>query len=341
MAPFNDSIDPILMQRFIREPKGGDDLKAAFAQPPLPKKPVVDEMLYPRKLTYWIADPSTGKTTLAIQLACSLAGASPVFGLFQVHKPVSTYYVAFETEWDEFQENCALIRKQFDYNPDLIKFDEEMLGVDILKGSHAKFLIDKIHRFKPGLVILDPIYHLVGGDLKEGAVASSLSRWLNLLATTCNCPVLPLHHTTKEVTVDKRQVAPKDRSYGSRWLKAGATLWWQIMPREDNEGVVFEHYKDRYKLSRRKFELSYDPSTKCSMGHTGGHAYMTDKLLNYLTALKAGSEHTLNDLAEVVGCSSTYIYELLKQDALKGRLERTVKPDRRVVWKILPHAIKA
>lgn len=335
MAPLNDSIDPILMQRFLREPKGGVELKAAFDQPPLPKKPVVDELFYSRKLTYWIADPSTGKTTLGIQVACSLAGAAPVFGLFHVHKPTSTYYVAFETEWDEFQENCGLIRKQFDYDPNLIHFDEEMLGVDVLRPSHAQFLISKIQRFKPGLIILDPIYHLVSGDLKEGAVASSLSRWLNLLATSCNCPVLPLHHTTKEIVIQKGATAPRDRSYGSRWLKAGATLWWQVTPREDADGVTFEHFKDRYKLSRKKFDLSYDPSTRCSMGQTGGHQFMVDALSNYLNAT-IGQEHALHTLAEIVGCSSTYIYELMKQDGLQGRLERVVKADRRVFWRVLP-----
>lgn len=336
MPPLVDIIEPTLMLRFIKEPKGGDELRAAFAQPPLPKTPVVEEFLYNRKLTYVIADPSTGKTTLAIQIACSLAGASPVFGLFNVPKPTSTYYVAFETEWDEFQENCALIRKQFDYDPDLIHFDEEMLGVDVLRPSHAQFLIKKIERFKPGLVILDPIYHLVSGDLKEGAVASSLSRFLNLLATTCNCPVLPLHHTTKEVVIAKGATAPKDRSYGSRWLKAGATLWWQVTARESTDGVTFEHYKDRYKLSRKKFDLSYDPSTRCSMGQTGGKQYMTGVLVSYLNALPVNSEQSLHDLSEIVGCSPTYIYELLKQDVLKERLERQVRKDRRVVWKVLP-----
>ena len=77
-------IDPSLLLRFSSAPKGGADLRAAYIKPRLPRTPSVEEFLYRRKLTYLIADPGTGKSTIATQVAASVAGAVPVFGLLEI-----------------------------------------------------------------------------------------------------------------------------------------------------------------------------------------------------------------------------------------------------------------
>lgn len=328
-------LDPNLRARFFKPPKSGDDLRAAFVNPPPPRAAVVEEFLYRRKLTYIIADPGTGKSTIATQLACSVAGAVPVFGLFNVPKPLRVYYAAFETEWDEFQESCAMIRKQFAYDEDLIRFDEEMLGVNVLDQDHAQLFAGKIHAQKPGLIILDPLYLLVAGDVKEGVVASSVARWMATLAVQCECPVLALHHTHKErQDKDGKEVKERDRSYGSRWLKASATLWWQMTESAGGDGVVLENLKDRYKLSRRKISLKYDPSTRCAMGQTGGRQYLVERISEFINQHSEGTELTFTEIAEHVDCSANYVYELTKTDLLRGRLERHQKEDRTVVWRV-------
>jgi len=325
-----------LKARFAKPPKGGDELRAAFSNPPAPRAPIVEEFLYRRKLTYIIADPGTGKSTVATQLTCSVAGAVPVFGLFEVPKPLRVYYAAFETEWDEFQESCAMIKKQFAYDENLIRFDDEMLGVNVLDPDHAQVFSDKIYAQQPGLIILDPLYLLVAGDVKEGVVASSLARWMALLAVRCECPVLALHHTHKErQDKDGKEIKERDRSYGSRWLKASATLWWQMVEAPGGDGVVLENLKDRYKLSRRKISLKYDPSTRCAMGQTGGRQYLADRIASYIDLHPANTELTFTEIADHVECSANYVYELTKTDALKGKLERFQKPDRTVVWKVV------
>lgn len=309
-------------------PKTGQTLRDALAAPPAMKHPLVEELLYRRKVTILTADPGLGKSTLATQIAASVAAGVPVFGVFDVAQPSRVYYIPFETDWDEFVLALQRAKASIPFAEDNLLFDEGLLGIDVCALDGALSSIDRIAFYKPDLIVVDPLYLLVGGDLADGGIAAQAMKWLLRLAVKCNAALLVLHHTHRERYNQRgKKIDEDDASYGSRWIKANVVIQYNL--KAQNGGTVWSLKKDRYKLSRSELILHYDPETGLSSA-LKSKSLIKDELLALLKWSKPGAEFSYWGLAQQLDCAEGYLAHLVTLPTFRKLLSREAPPGKPV-----------
>lgn len=309
-------------------PKGGQAIRDALTKTVAMKTPIVDELLYRRKVTLMAASPSTGKSTLATQIAMSVSGGHSVFGVLDVPAPCSVYYVPFETDWDEFVLCLQKAKGILPYDADKLVFDDGLLGIDVNALTGAEHIIKRIEAFKPGLIIIDPLYLLISGDLADGSVASKAMKWLQRLAVLCNAAVLVIHHTHRDrYNARGKKIDEADASYGSRWIQANVVVQFNV--KSEGGGTKWTLIKDRYKLSRSELVLHYDPETGLSSA-LKSKTLIKDELLGFIKWHKPGSEFTYPGLAEQLECAEGYLSHLLTMPIFRKLIRKDAPPGKPV-----------
>jgi RecA-family ATPase len=310
-------------------PKTGQEIRLALSHPAPIRCPVVDEFLYRKKVTLLTAAPGLGKSTIAQQVAFSVTAGIDVFGVLEVAKPVKVYYIAFETDWEEFVGAMHKALPIIKFNPDMLVFDDGLLGIDICTiHEHPDPIIDRIKAHNPGLIIIDPLYLIVAGDLSDGKIASAAMKWFQRLAVFCNAAVLVLHHTHRErYAANGKKINEEDDSYGSRWIQANVVIQYNV--KQEGCGTHWSLKKDRYKMSRKEMVLSYDPETLLSSALKSKNL-IKDELLAYIQWHKPGSEFTYPGLAEQFKCAEGYLSHLMLLPSFQKLIKKDAPPGRPV-----------
>lgn len=105
--------------------------------------------------------PGSGKSFLAIELACAIAGGCPFFGLKTKQRPV--YYVILEGAGGLHQRLSAWEAKHGKDYPDTLEFDEGALNL-MDSGDRAALLEATPEN---GVVIIDTLAQSTAGQLQE------------------------------------------------------------------------------------------------------------------------------------------------------------------------------
>lgn len=309
--------------------KTGQDILAALAKPPEPKIPVVDELLYRKKVTMIAAGPGLGKSTLAIQLCLEATAALPVFKTFHVPKPCRVFYIGFETDWDEFVFALHKLKDHLAFNAANFCFDDELLGLDITEAIMPNDkVIARIKGAKPDIIVVDPLYVAVSGDVADGAVASKAMKWMLMVAVKCNAAVLLLHHTHRErYAQNGKKINEDDDSYGSRWIKANVVIQYNV--KEHTNGTAWKLTKDRYKQSRKEMLLAYDHETGLSSAEKS-KTTVRDEVMHYIQAHKPGSTFTYPGLAELFHCAEGYLSHMMVEPQFRRLVRKEAPPGKPV-----------
>lgn len=306
-------------------PRDGAQIAAALNAPIPEKTPLIAEFLYRRKLTLISADPGCGKSTIATQVALSAAAGVPVFGIFDVPKPCKVYYIAFETDWDEFIAALAKARNHIPFDSNLLHFDDGLLGIDAASITNAHQtetqLIARIAKANPDIIIIDPAFLLVSGDLADGAIASRCMNFVQKLAAHFKAGILVLHHTHREkYSASGKKIKEKDATYGSRWIQAAVVLQWSMS--STDSGVSFTKTKDRYKLSRPEFILHYDSQTGLCTADGPDRRTLPTLLFSYLKCQPAGTSLTYHRIATAINCAEGYLAVLMQAPEIRTLVEK-------------------
>lgn len=310
--------------------KTGQDILLALAQPPHPKIPVVDELLYRKKVSMIAAAPGLGKSTLAAQLCLEATSGLPVFKAFTVPTPCRIFYIAFETDWDEFIFALHRLKDHLKFDASKFCFDDELLGLDITAPIIGRDLVlDRIRGASPDIIVVDPLYVACSGDVAEGTVASKAMKWLLTLAVKCNAAVLVLHHTHRDrYAQNGKKITEDDDSYGSRWIHANVVIHYNVKMTTD--GTSWKLIKDRYKQSRKELSLTYDHETGLSSAEKS-KGTVRDDLFRYIQAHKAGTTFTYPELAGKFSCAEGYLSHLMVEDRFRRLIRKEVVPGKPVV----------
>lgn len=323
-------------------PKRKADYLAALSKPDKTDDILVNELLYFGETTFMVADPGVGKSTLATQIALSVTSGEPVFGVFAVTRPVFVYYIAFETRWERHIRTVRAMSRELHPNLDLMCFDPSLAGLDLCQTSEndSIHLISKITGIckTPGLVILDPAYLTVAKDLKDGESARALATFCNRLANNTGTSILVPHHSHRErMTVTGKLIIEDDPIYGSRWLQAHMAVGWNIKANEDGSGTHWKRTKDRFKLSRREFTLTYDDTTQLSSAGGSNQRTVLAKLTAFVRTQEPGNRFTYSQLANQVSCNETYIKEVMREPVFEVLLEKQDESGGKTYWKVKPN----
>jgi hypothetical protein len=205
----------------------------------------------------WVADshgviggePKTQKTTMALAMALAVASGSPMLGRYRVGKQGPVLMVQEENApWmmqDRMRKLAAYmglistddvhvrrtargslgrVAMELDFPVDLPLKLLNNFGFDLGVEEHRELLEAEVESLRPVLVILDPLYLVLGGaNENQGHELRPFLRWLLALRYQYDCAVAVVHHTGKAPTDPKAvRRRPGQRLLGSTTLHGWA-----------------------------------------------------------------------------------------------------------------------
>ena len=324
---------------FSKPPLTGAALSAFLAEPAPPTEALIDQFLYARTTLMIAADPKTGKSTVATQLAASLSSGTPCFGKLLVPRPVKVYYLAFETLDDEMKLQVNTMQDTVPVNRDNLIWDDDVQALNLLKPDHVVALLARLAPYAPEVVILDPILSSLAGGLSKDEPAALYCRALRLLKSKLKCALVLLHHTHKErFTITGEKIQEDNPFYGNQQLRGFVHSTYYLKKRDaKHEGVVLLNRDDRMKSSLSTLTLEYHPDTmQCTMQEEGGDTILI-RVLELFEHCKRDGKLVLDfyKVQDAIGCSQAHLRRLMKHPSVMERIEFIHSTDgKRTLWKV-------
>lgn len=269
----------------------GESLKSLVHATKPTREAFIEGLLYQRSILMLAADPGTGKSVLALQMAAQLSAGTPVFGQLHVPKPRTTLIIQAERDLDEVMERLKFMEGSFPIDYERLIIDKELQGINVMDSNHQKIAMKRIafifskRPFEHA--VFDPIYAMVSGGLSKDEPATLFTRFSSAIQTQFGCANTLIHHTNRGGR-DEGGKRTEGDIYGSRWLEAHVTAAFLIRKRDrEGTGTLWECAKNSHGNLLDKIELQFDPSSYLSFMPTNGdHITGIDRLMMYLRAAK-------------------------------------------------------
>lgn len=187
----------------------------------------------------------TGKSTLCRQIAIMVAaGIHPFTGMSA--EPRRVLFIDAENHPDQVLDSWESMvglaaRHGAGIERGLLTVMEEWeSNIDLSAPEGAMWLQERVHAYRPELVVMGPLTNLSGKDLRDDEPVRRLRNAVNAARAICNSAFVMEHHAPHKGPMDKeRQVRPYGSSLFLKWPDYG----YGMKPTEI-EGV-FEWYKNR------------------------------------------------------------------------------------------------
>lgn len=143
--------------------------------------------------------PKCCKSWLGLDMAISVASATPCMGKFQVKSPGPALVFLAEDDCSAVRNRIEAIcgHRGLDINRlELYAITEQAIRLD-LAGDQQR-LVATLTALRPKLLVLDPLVRLHCGDENSAADISLLLGFLRRLQRTCNTAIVLVHHAGKK-----------------------------------------------------------------------------------------------------------------------------------------------
>lgn len=160
--------------------------------------------------TYGIiaGEPKTYKSVQATDMALSVASGSAYLGSFPVRRQGTVLYIQEENNEQTVQDRVFKIanhkgllmstRDGWQLPQDLPLYFSNNFGIDLTSQESRALLENTIKTLKPILIILDPLYMMLGKvDENSATEVSEVLRWLTYLRNTYGLSIVLCHHYNK------------------------------------------------------------------------------------------------------------------------------------------------
>lgn len=197
-------------------------------------------------------EPKTFKSTLALDLAVSVASGQPFLGKHKVTNPGPVFYIQNENaEWIikdrmmKIAHSKGLLgdikkrgsKYKINWPEDLpINFinQQSFLLTDPL---HQKILEQSFQKYKPSLLILDPLYLMFDGDINSAKDLNHVLSWLLEMRFKYKCAVVVIHHYNKGGQ-HSQNVRGGQRMLGSTTLHGWIESAWYMSVNSDQTNQI-------------------------------------------------------------------------------------------------------
>lgn len=299
--------------------------------------PLVEDFLYHPKITMLAADPGTGKSLIALQLALSLSSATPLFGVLGVPKPVRVYYLQLEGDYEEFIERMRSMRQVIPLDAEYLCWDTTPV-LNVFDSTHREQLFKRIHSWgKPDLIIVDPIYRAVSGGLSKDEPASAFVAFSSQMKAEFDCAQLLIHHTHRpSKDRDGFKVAEDDPFYGSQWLKAHVDVSYHLEhAHTSGSSSTLTNKKSRGANVLKKLSLTYHPETMtCEMVFTAQEGDALTRILAYIAFCKQqGKETDFYEVATAVSISHAQLMRYCRNPVILDKVELIKRRPHKTLWR--------
>lgn len=158
-----------------------------------PKAPLITGLVQQAQNILLVAPQKSGKSVLSLQLGLCLASGVRALE-WEVKEPRRVLYYCFEMTGDEVQavvrrlaKACGISRADFHLR--------RVAYLPLNNDESFNALTEDVMAVKPHLLVLDPLYRLVKGSLKDDDVANVITARLNTLSMSNGHATLIPHHT--------------------------------------------------------------------------------------------------------------------------------------------------
>ena len=188
-------------------------------------EPVVTNFINTGENIALIAPPKAGKTIMALQLAIGVATGTDIGEFWQVPTARRVLYIATEGSLHDLQSIVRRLSVAIGVQPpdDMLRI---MYTRDVSLNTNDEAFVTikrRIHEFEPDLLVLDPLYRMVGGDMKDEVPINDTTKRINQLGPDKLC-VLLLHHYHRVRKDTYGNPVPEDADTG--FYGSGALAWW-------------------------------------------------------------------------------------------------------------------
>ena len=243
----------------------GTSLQADIDTLEVAHHPLIEGLLYQRHVTFIAGEPGVGKSILSSQIAMSLSSGTMAFGSLTVPKPRRVYYLQLEGSYPDTIDRIRRMRTKVPVTTENLAWDFRT-GLDLLDNTQGQALLMDIASWgSPDLLIVDPLYQAVFGELSAELPTKALLKFIDIARERFDPLAVLLNHHTRKASYgsDGKIIDEADPFYGSQWLKAyvDASYTLRASPGRYKDRVFLKNQKDRYSVGLNELILHYDPET--------------------------------------------------------------------------------
>ena len=157
-------------------------------------KPLIDQFLYERDNVLLVGKEKANKSTLALQMCCHLTSAEPLFGEYDIPRAIDCAYIQAEGKLASTQSNLRNMTK-------VIPIDKAKLlflyypAIPLNRPEGIKQAVADLDSWRrPELIVIDPLYQSMSGDISSQPDSTAMSANLRILSEHYNAAILLVHH---------------------------------------------------------------------------------------------------------------------------------------------------
>ncbi len=268
--------------------------------------------------------PKCCKSWLGLDMAVSVASATPCIGKFQVQVPGSVLIFLAEDACAAVRDRIEAIctHRGLDINLlDLFVITEQTIRLDHPKDQQR--LKETLNRLRPKLLILDPLVRLHSLDENSAAEISKLLGFLRQLQRTYDTAIALVHHASK-----KHRAQPGQALRGSSDLHAFGDSNAYLARKDDRIVLTMEHRaaKSPDPVDIQLLANDDDSATHLevvSLQKSDTSSLLSDRLLPLLANMKTPLTRTI--IRERLKVNNQKLGETLTELEGKGLILRSAK----------------
>lgn len=185
-------------------------------------EPLIDKILWKRDNVFLIAHEKVGKSILALQMACALSSGQTFLGEYTVIEATDVLYIQVEGKLAETKNRIESMLKVNDCDQTRVHIAFlPAVALDTVEGfNHLVAYIDS-KKLKPKVIIIDPLYQAMEGDLIDNRACRQMTKNLRYLSDMYDATMILVHHTHRPVRFEGRAINEGDDAlFGSFVWKA-------------------------------------------------------------------------------------------------------------------------
>jgi RecA-family ATPase len=169
--------------------------------PTLEERYLVEGILWEGDHVFLLGKEKSGKSILALQMACALTCGSAFLGSYEIPEPMQVLYVQTEGKKHETVERIKAMISEggVTWNPSLFHLlYYHSLSLDTNEGlNHFRQLIQPFPR--PRVIFIDPLYMSMQGDLVDNQAARVMVKHLRKISEELSASIVIVHHQHRPI----------------------------------------------------------------------------------------------------------------------------------------------
>lgn len=290
------------------------------------KEAIIENFLYERDVICISSKAGVGKSILAQQLMCALTSGTPFLDTLVVPRACNVLYIQTEGDRTETLERLTLMTSKLPINNSRWAH-LNLPGIGLNIESEFNQMVNLI-RTTTGMlfhvIIIDPLYTTIKGDMSRNEVATDWIRNIRSLKTWMDCAVIVLNHEGKDVY---NEGVPIDRGnaaiFGSTFWSAFFNVNYRLKLFDGHHLLEIGKNRSGKSIDRLVMQLVTD-ETLMYVPHNSDLSENGNKIIS---VFKQNVACTARKIIEVSGVSQAQTYRILKRLEEQGKIERDYRPE--------------